>query len=157
LSSGLKILWTPELRERFAKFLRSKRRPAGEERIRTIVRFLDRYMPPEGISRPEEIFDTFVRCPKSTRHHLDRAFRNLLNFYERVLGYPREFINRLREAIPTPRVRSDKWVPGEELVVQSLRMMKRAGQEWARLGYGSTFRSSLFSGGLHRDSNAECP
>jgi len=123
------VHWDPsdeELRERFVQFLKSKKRPVrSDSHVRKMLSYLDRYMPPEGLSRPEEVFDMFMRCPETTRHHLDRAFRNLLNFYRRVLGYPRDFIEALKEAIPAARGDfEDKWVPGEELVIRSLRELR---------------------------------
>ncbi|MEM3693694.1 MAG: hypothetical protein QXI39_06715 [Candidatus Bathyarchaeia archaeon] len=41
----------------------------------------------------------FERC-KRGRHHLDRALRNLLNYYATVEGYQDAQIERLRKAIP---------------------------------------------------------
>jgi len=117
------VRWDPcdeELRERFVQFLKNKRRPAKDERnIKNMLSYLDGYMPPEGLSRPEEVFDMFMRCEHG-RHHLDRAFRNLLNFYRRVLGYPKDFIEALKEAIPAARGDfEDKWVPGEDLIIRA--------------------------------------
>ncbi|RLF10730.1 MAG: hypothetical protein DRJ98_05410 [Thermoprotei archaeon] len=120
------VRWEPELGEQFVRFLKSKKRPTrNEKNIRRVLSYLDRYMPAEGISRPEQVFEMFMRCPETTRHHLDRAFRNLLNFYRRVLGYPRDFIEDLKEAIPAARGDfEDRWVPGEDLIIQSLKELR---------------------------------
>jgi len=50
---------------------------------------------------------------------------NLLNFYECALNYPKNFTEPLRKAARelTPRTRDDKWVPKEELVLESIKLM----------------------------------
>jgi len=123
------VRWDPddeELKKRFVQFLRNKRRPVRDER--NMLRYLNRYMPPEGLAKLKGIFDMFMSCEHG-RHHLDKAFRNFLNlssnsafrnFYRRVLGYPRDFIEALKEAIPTARGDfEDKWVSGEDLIISS--------------------------------------
>jgi len=128
---GPGVVWSPEIRAKYVQFLKNKRRPAGDEHIRNCLAYLDRFMPPEGITTPEQVFDMFASCPETMRHHLDRAFRNLLNFYERVLGYPKGFIARLREAIPSVRPRVDKWIPPEELVIKSMRELEEMKTKYA--------------------------
>jgi len=120
----LKIFWNEEVKAKFILFMKSKRRPASDKHIEKCIHFLDKYMPPEGISTPEQVFNIFMSISKGSRHHFDRAFRNLLNLFRRVYGYDREFIEWLRDAIPSTKTGEDKWVPPEELVVESLIMLK---------------------------------
>ena len=123
LEGELKIVWNEKVKQRLIQFMKTKRKPAGDAHIKNCISYLDRYMPPEGISTPEQVFDMFMRCTRG-RHHLDRAFRCLLGLYRRVFGFDREFIERLKEAIPSTKTGEDKWVPPEELVVESLVMLK---------------------------------
>ncbi|RLI10919.1 hypothetical protein DRO33_04985 [Candidatus Bathyarchaeota archaeon] len=128
---GLRVVWSPEIREKYVHFLKSKKRPAGQEHIKKCCSYLNRFMPPGGITTPEEVFDMFMACPKTVRCHLDRAFRNLLNFYERVLGFPKTFIAQLRDAIPGTQTEADRWTPPEPLVIRSMEMMERAHTKYA--------------------------
>ena len=120
----LKIFWNDEVKAKFILFMKSKRRPAGDKHIERCVRLLDKYIPPEGISTPEQVFNIFMSISKGARHHFDRAFRNLLNLFRRIYGYDRDFIELLKDAIPNTKTGEDKWVPPEDLVIESLLMIK---------------------------------
>ena len=71
-----------------------------EEYIRDQVRFLDKYMRP--IRSPADVVAMFAECKRS-KDHLNKAFRNLLKFYRKIMGYPKSFIEDLKEAIRSLR------------------------------------------------------
>ena len=123
----LVIRWDEGIRAKFIAWLKTKKRPITDEDYlrKSILSYLDRYFPPEGITRPEQVFEMFMRCQRG-RHHLKRALGNLLTFYRRVLGYPRDLIEDLREAMECEEPGEDRWVPSEGLVVQDLRELSEA-------------------------------
>jgi len=118
----LVVRWDEGVRAKFIAWLRTKKKPITSEGYlrKSILSYLDRYFPPEGISRPEQVFEMFMRCQRG-RHHLKRALGNLLTFYRKVMGYPHGFIESLREAMDCEEPGEDRWVPSEELAVQDLR------------------------------------
>ena len=69
------------------------------------------------------MLEMFERC-RGGRHHLDRAFRNLLKVYRLYFGLPRGVYEELKEAIPRTRVGVDKYVPPERLVIETFRRLK---------------------------------
>ncbi|RLF12834.1 MAG: hypothetical protein DRJ69_00415 [Thermoprotei archaeon] len=62
--------------------------------------------------------------------------RNLLKFYERVLGFPKPFIDSLRAAIPRTKVGIDLKVPTDEEIEETFKRLKRLPAPSIRL-YGS--------------------
>ena len=94
----LVVVWDGSVRRKFIKFMLLNK--VSEEYLRkSILSYLDRYMPPEGLSKPEDVVNMFVRCERGQRH-LKCAVQVFLRFYRKVLGYPGEFIEALSEAIP---------------------------------------------------------
>ena len=67
--------------------------------------------------------EMFKACERG-KHHLDRAVRNLLKLYERVLGFPKPFIDSLRAAIPRTKVGIDLKVPTDEEIEETFRRLK---------------------------------
>ena len=120
----LAVVWDGSVRRKFVKFMMLNK--VSEEYLRkSILSYLDRYMPPGGLSKPEDVVNMFVRCERGQRH-LKCAVQALLRFYRKALGYPREFIEALSEAIPSISKREDKWVPPEGFVIDTLKELKEA-------------------------------
>lgn len=91
--AGLAVVWDDDVRAKFVDWMRENGK--DEEYIQKCVSYLDRYMRP--LRRPQDVLEMFKACERG-KHHLDRAVRNLLKFYERVLGFPKPFIDSLRAA-----------------------------------------------------------
>ena len=102
------------------RFMRSQGR--SESYVERCVRYLDRFMT-APVRGPRDVLELFGRC-KGGRHHLDRAFRNLLKVYRLYFGLPRDVYEELKEAIPRTRVGVDRYVPPEELVVETVRRLR---------------------------------
>jgi len=102
------VVWNSDVKKKFAEFMRARGR--DERYIEKCIYYLDRFV--EEIKGPEDVIAVFAECERG-RHHLSRALRNLLKLYQQVLGYPKEFINELREAIPTTKTGVDLYVPEE--------------------------------------------
>ena len=100
------LVWNEEIRTRFIEWMKLNGR--SEEYIEECVRYLDKYMRP--IRSPADVIDMFATC-KGGRQHLDRGFRNLLKFYRKVMGFPKSFIEDLKEAIPTIKTSVDDTCP----------------------------------------------
>ena len=69
------------------------------------------------------MLEMFNRCAGG-KHHLDRAFRNLLKIYRLYYGLPRAVYEDLKAAIPKVKVGKDKYVPTEELIIKTFRKLK---------------------------------
>jgi len=115
------IEWDEDVKAKFMEWMRANER--DEDYIRECVRYLDKYMRP--IRSPADVVAMFAAC-KGGRQHLDRAFRNLLKFYRKILGYPKSFIEDLKEAIPTIRTGQDTYVPTEEAIIRTLKALRHA-------------------------------
>jgi len=115
------IEWNKDIKAKFVEWMKANGR--NERYIKECVRYLDKYMRP--IRSPADVVAMFAAC-KGGRQHLDRAFRNLLKFYRKIIGYPKDFIEDLKEAIPTIRTGVDTYVPTEESVVATLKALKHA-------------------------------
>ncbi|MEM2792851.1 MAG: integrase [Candidatus Bathyarchaeia archaeon] len=112
LKADLAIRWGEDVKDRFIKFMESKGR--SKEYIRDVISYLDKYV--SIISCPEDVIKLFSSCERG-RDHLDKALRNLFNFYEVVESYPEDFLNRLRKAIPKIRTGVDyKEIEEPELI-----------------------------------------
>mgnify|MGYP000047011125 CR=1 FL=1 len=115
------IEWNEDVKAKFVKWMRANGR--DEEYIKWCVKYLDKYMRP--IRSPADVVAMFAEC-KGGRQHLDRGFRNLLKFYSKILGYPKSFIEDLKEAIPTIRTGVDTYVPSEEAIIRTLKALRHA-------------------------------
>ena len=115
------IRWDESIKAKFVEWLRANER--DEEYIRDQVRFLDKYMRP--IRCPADVVAMFAECKRS-KDHLNKAFRNLLKFHRKIMGYPKDFIEDLKEAIPTIRTGQDTYVPSEEAVIATLKALRHA-------------------------------
>ena len=115
------IEWNEDIKAKFVEWLRANGR--AERYIKGCVRYLDKYMRP--IRSPADVVAMFAAC-KGGRQHLDRGFRNLLKFYRKIMGYPKSFIEDLKEAIPTIRTGVDTYVPSEEAIIRTLKALRYA-------------------------------
>ena len=115
------IEWDEDIKAKFVEWMRANGR--DEDYIRECVRYLDKYMRP--MRSPADVVAMFAAC-KSGRQHLDRAFRNLLKFYRKIIGYPKSFIEDLKEAIPTIKTGVDTYVPSEEAIIRTLKTLRHA-------------------------------
>ena len=113
------VVWNDEVKERFVEFMRARGR--DEWYTEKCIYYLNRFV--REIRGPEDIIAIFAECQRG-KHHLDRAVRNLLKLYQQVLGYPKEFIDRLREAIPATKTGVDLYVPEEDEVIETLRKLE---------------------------------
>jgi len=120
ISAVFSVVWDEEAKETLIKFMKSQGR--SESYVARCVRYLDRFMT-APVRGPRDVLELFGRC-KGGRHHLDRAFRNLLKVYRLYFGLPRGVYEELKEAIPRTRVGVDRYVPPEELVVETFRRLR---------------------------------
>jgi intergrase/recombinase len=95
LDGDLTVKWNDEVRNRFIQFMEASGK--SQEYIRDCLSYLDRHV--HVISKPEDVIEVFNKC-KRGRDHLDRALRNLFNFYEVVERFPEDLLNRFRKAMP---------------------------------------------------------
>jgi len=114
------VVWNGEVRETFVSYMRENGR--AERYIKECLRFLDKYMT-KPVTGPRDVLEMFNRCTGG-KHHLDRAFRNLLKVYRIYYGLPKDVYEELKEAIPRTKVGVDKYVPPEELIVETFRKLK---------------------------------
>ena len=115
------IEWDEDIKAKFVEWMRANER--DEEYTTDLVRYLDKYMRP--IRSPADVVAMFTAC-KRGKDHLNKAFRNLLNFYRKIMGYPKSFIEDLKEAIPTIRKGVDTYVPSEEAIIRTLKALRCA-------------------------------
>jgi len=115
------IEWNADIEAKFVEWMRANGR--DESYIKRCVNYLYKYMRP--IRCPADVVAMFAAC-KGGRQHLDRAFRNLLKFYRKIMGYPKDFIEDLKEAIPTIKTGVDTYVPSEEAIIRTLKALKYA-------------------------------
>ena len=117
-----------ENKAEFLEYLQSR----GYSRIyvRTILSYLTRFI--GKISEPMDIIKICSGLTKGQRHNLNRALSALLRFYE-LKGYPQEFLDRLRKAIPKDRMGVDLRVPEESGILESLRKLPRAPEKYVAL------------------------
>ena len=94
------------------------------------MRELDKYMRP--IRTPQDVIEMFKAC-KRGRQHLDRALRNLLNLYERVLGFPKAFLDSLRAAIPKVQIGVDLKVPTDAEIEETFKKLRYAPPKYKAL------------------------
>jgi len=116
-SGSFSINWR-ENKAEFLEYLQSR----GYSRIyvRTILSYLTRFI--GKISEPMDIIKICSGLSKGQRHNLNRALSALLRFYE-LKGYPQEFLDKLRKAIPNDRMGVDLRVPTERDIIDSLRKL----------------------------------
>jgi len=77
---------------------------------RTMVNYLDRYI--KYIGSPGGIIRAFNGLSTGQQHHLNRALRALFNYLE-IVGYGKDWLDRLRKAIPKDQTGIDLRVPEE--------------------------------------------
>jgi len=118
--AGDVIVWNEDAKETFVNFMRENGK--DEQYIKKCVSYLDRYMT-KPVAGPRDVLEMFSRCTGG-KHHLDRAFRNLLKVYRIYYGLPKDVCEELKEAIPRTKVGVDKYVPPEELIVETFRKLK---------------------------------
>jgi intergrase/recombinase len=102
------------------KYLESKRYSAGY--TKTILSYLTRHI--QEITSPMDIVKAYANLTYGRQHNLNRALSVLLKFYE-IKGYPKDFLNSLREAMPKDNIGFDLKVPCESDIMESLNKLKR--------------------------------
>jgi len=85
-----------------------------------VLSYLERFVGDRVICSPLDVMEIFRNLSPGQIHHLDRALRALLNFCL-SLGYPEEWIIRLKRAIPKDPEFIDLRIPEENEVLESLR------------------------------------
>jgi len=88
--------------------------------IKDFTSYLDRFVGERKIMDPRDVMEIFNGLSRGQVHHLDRALRALLNFYRDILGYPDDWVRRLKKAIPKDQVGIDINTPDEAEVFSSL-------------------------------------
>jgi intergrase/recombinase len=83
---------------------------------------LERFAEGRVIKEPLDVMEIFRDLGPGQIHHLDRALRALLNFCLSV-GYPEDWITRLKRAIPKDPDFIDLRVPEEHEVLEGLRRL----------------------------------
>jgi len=116
----LAVVWGPDVKPSFITWMRQNGK--DERYIKICVRYLDRFVT-EPIRTPEDVLKCFERCRS---HNLDRALRNLLNFYRDIKGYDEGFILKLKRAIPHIKTGTDEYVPTEERIVETFKVLRTA-------------------------------
>jgi len=124
---NLVVSWK-ELRDGFVSWVRA--RDLSLDYKRSIINNLDRFAP--QLSGPLDVVKLFDGLSAGRRHCLLYSLRNLFNFCE-LMGFPKEFVDRLRRALPKDMVGVDNYVPSENEIVNSLRKLRRVQQKYAAL------------------------
>jgi len=114
------IVWNPKIRDEFIAWMRQNRR--DEEYIKKCVSYLNRFVT-EPIRTPEDVLKCFERCGS---RNLCLALRALFNFYRDVKGYDADRIDKLKRAIPRIRSGVDEYVPTEERIIETFRVLRTA-------------------------------
>ena len=83
------------------------------------------------MSGPKDVIHLFSKVETGKRH-LILAFRLLLNYYE-TSGYPKKYLNTLRNAIPKVKCGIDLKIPSESRIVDSLRKLEDSPQKYKAL------------------------
>ncbi|MEM1673442.1 MAG: integrase [Candidatus Bathyarchaeia archaeon] len=113
------IVWDGAVREKFVQWMRANGRSV--DHIRNCVAYLNKYV--TRIEGPEDIIKVFNQCERG-RHHLERALRALLNYYEAAEGFDPELLNRLRAAIPKVKVGVDLREVDEDRILETFRALR---------------------------------
>jgi len=117
---SLAIVWGPDIKPGFITWMRQNGK--DERYIKTCISYLDRFVT-RPIRTPEDVLKCFELCRS---HNLDRALRNLLNFYRDIKGYDEGFILKLKRAIPYIKTGTDEYVPTEERIIETFRALRTA-------------------------------
>ena len=99
----------------FNEYLKSKR--YNPLYVKAIISNLKRHV--HTLSNPMDIITINANLSSGQQHNLNRALSALFKFYE-IKGYPVEFLNSLRKAIPKDNIGVDLNVPTEEAIMNSL-------------------------------------
>jgi len=136
-AQGPRIYW-PELRADYIKWKESK--GVSEKQVRDYVSALDRHLSKYVIKSPMDVVEVFRR--EGNTKKFNEAFRNLLTFLEDVLGYPSDYIRRLRKAVPKKPSGEDAKVIEVKEVAETLEVLRSRG----RLEYYALYYVILASG-----------
>lgn len=98
---------------------------------KTMVRYLDRYVK-GAIESSMDVMRLFSGLSVGQQHHLNRALRAFFNFLE-ILGYSKDWLDRLRKAIPKDRIGIDIKVPEEQAIREDLRRMSKLALKYEAL------------------------
>jgi len=120
LKAGWLVSWDSDVRARFVEWMKANGRSLSY--IERCVLYLNKYV--SELSKPGDVVELFEKCRRG-RNHLDRALRNLLKYYQLVEGYPEDFIDRLRKAIPRIKTGVDYREPVEDEIVKTFKALRR--------------------------------
>ena len=113
------VVWNEEVKQTFVSYMRENGK--DKKYIEECLRYLDKYMT-RPVTEPKDVLEMFDRCTGG-KHHLDRAFRNLLKVYKLYYSLPKDVYEELKEAIPRTKRGVDKYVPSEEEIVETFRKL----------------------------------
>ena len=136
-SDGLVVYW-PDLKKDYIKWKQSK--GVSKDQIKDYVSALDRKLGDYEIRTPMDVVELFRKVGNTKK--FNEAFRNLLTFLEDVMGYPADFIRRLRKAVPKKKTGEDARVIEVEDVTETLLILRDRG----RLDYYTVYYVILASG-----------
>ncbi len=98
---------------------------------KTMVRYLDRYVT-TAIQSPMDVIRLFSGLSIGQQHHLNRALRAFFNFLE-ITGFSRDWLDRLRKAIPKDQIGIDIRVPEEQAIQGDLQRISKASLKYQAL------------------------
>ncbi len=103
-----------EARSRFIDYVKVEE--YDEDTRDDFISYLDKYKP--VLDGPQDVIALLANV-KSAKRHVVFGLRVLLNFYE-VMGYPKEYLNVLRGALPNLQSGVDLRIPAENKILLSL-------------------------------------
>ena len=112
-SAGQFLKWL-DYRDGFIKYVKRY----NPNTAKTLVNYLDRYV--RIIRSPLDVMNLFNGLSVGQKHHLNRSLRAFFNFAE-IMGSDKEWLDRLRKAIPKDKIGIDLRVPEETEIIESLR------------------------------------
>ena len=112
-SAGI-VYHDPIVRNNFVQWLKS--RNYSPYYVRDILSYLDHYV--ITIKQPLDIVALFSRVQKG-KNNLIKGIRLLFNFYE-ILGSKKDYLDRLRKALPKTQTGIDLKIPNENEVLSSI-------------------------------------
>jgi len=113
------VIWNPEIREGFLKWLRGK--GLSVEYTMDCVRYLNRYV--HTLEGPEDLVEILSRCERG-KTHLTKALRALIKYYVEVRGFPEDEAERLVTMIPKTRSCVDYREASLEDVARTLEIVR---------------------------------
>ena len=126
------------VREDFKVWLES--RDLSRDHQRQILGYLERFLAGRVIGNPMDVVRLFQVLSSGQRNNLNRALRNLFNFFGRM-EWPTAYLDLLRKNIPRDQLGEDLYRPSEGRILESLRLMNERANEKYRLLYWVVIKS----------------